>query len=154
MGAVLAVIHRRLVVADTREPLTGLLGSLMGAIVMPYQGGAAAQKELDKPAPLLKPNPTRHYGDPLEGLDMRITYRTVRALIAIASAPGASNREIAAAAGISDQGQVSKLLARLGHLGLVHNEGVGPAKGAPNAWTLTAKGHHVEQAIRVQSAPR
>jgi AcrR family transcriptional regulator len=153
VGAVLAVIHRRLVLGG-QAPLTDLLGSLMGAIVMPFQGGAAAQRELHLPAPSLKPNPARHYGDPLEGLEMRITYRTVRVLIAIASVPGASNREIATAAGIQDQGQVSKLLTRLEHLGLVHNEGVGPAKGAPNAWALTAKGHRVEEAVRVQSTPR
>jgi AcrR family transcriptional regulator/DNA-binding MarR family transcriptional regulator len=153
VGAVFAVIHARLA-AGGPEPLTGLLGSLMSAIVMPFQGGAAAQKELHKPAPLLKISPARHYGDPLEGLEMRITYRTVRVLMAIGSGPGASNREIATAAGIQDQGQVSKLLTRLEHLGLVHNEGVGPAKGAPNAWTLTAKGQRIEDAVRVQSAPR
>jgi len=153
VGTVQAVIHRRLV-ADTQGPLTGLLGSLMSAIVLPYQGASAAQKELHKPAPSFKPNPARHHGDPLEGLEMRITYRTVRVLIAIGSGPGASNREIATAAGISDQGQVSKLLTRLEHLGLVHNEGVGPAKGAPNAWALTDKGGRVEEAVRVQATPR
>jgi AcrR family transcriptional regulator len=153
VGAVLAVIHRRLVVDDA-ESLADLLGELMSTIVLPYQGTAAAQRELRKPAPLLEPNPARHYGDPLEGLHMRITYRTVRTLIAIASTPGASNRQIAATAGISDQGQVSKLLTRLEHLGLVHNEGAGPIKGAPNAWTLTPKGHHVEQAIHIQNTPR
>jgi AcrR family transcriptional regulator len=152
VGAVFAVIHARLVEGGP-EPLTSLLGSLMSAIVMPFQGGAAAQKELHRPAPSLKINPARHYGDPLEGLEMRITYRTVRVLIAIASVPGASNRQIAAA-GIQDQGQVSKLLTRLEHLGLIHNEGVGPVKGAPNAWTLTPKGQRVEDAVRVQSAPR
>jgi AcrR family transcriptional regulator/DNA-binding MarR family transcriptional regulator len=150
VGAVLAVVHRRLAMGG-QAPLTDLLGSLMGAIVMPYQGTSAAQKELHRPAPSLKPNPVRHYGDPLEGLEMRITYRTVRVLIAIGSGPGASNREIASAAGIQDQGQVSKLLTRLEHLGLIHNEGVGPAKGAPNAWTLTDKGGRVEEAVRVQS---
>lgn len=153
VGAVLAVIHRRLVMGGP-EPLTDLLGSLVSAIVLPYQGGAAAQKELNRPAPSLKTNPARHYGDPLEGLEMRITYRTVRVLIAIASGPGASNREIATGAGIQDQGQVSKLLTRLEHLGLIHNEGAGPAKGAPNAWTLTPKGERVEEAVRVQSTPR
>jgi AcrR family transcriptional regulator/DNA-binding MarR family transcriptional regulator len=151
VGAVFAVIHARLA-AGGPEPLTGLLGSLVSAIVMPFQGGSAAQKELHRPAPSLKKNPARHYGDPLEGLEMRITYRTVRVLIAIGSGPGASNREIATAAGIQDQGQVSKLLTRLEHLGLIHNEGVGPAKGAPNAWTLTDKGRRVEDAVRVQSA--
>jgi AcrR family transcriptional regulator len=153
VGAVLAVIHRRLAVGGP-EPLTSLLGSLCSAIVLPYQGASVAQKELHRPAPSLKPNPVRHYGDPLEGLDMRITYRTVRVLIAIGSGPGASNREIATLAGIQDQGQVSKLLTRLEHLGLIHNEGVGPAKGAPNAWTLTAKGQRVEEAVRVQATPR
>ncbi len=153
VGAVLAVIHRRLVMGGP-EPLTDLLGSLISAIVLPYQGGAAAQKELHRPAPSLKPNPARHYGDPLEGLEMRITYRTVRVLIAIASGPGASNREIATSAGIQDQGQVSKLLTRLEHLGLIHNQGAGPAKGAPNAWTLTPKGQRVEEAVRIQSTPR
>jgi DNA-binding MarR family transcriptional regulator len=85
---------------------------------------------------------------------MRITYRTVRVLIAIGSEPGASNREIATAAGIADQGQVSKLLTRLDSLGLIRNEGMGHVKGAPNAWALTPKGEEVERAIRVQTTSR
>jgi DNA-binding MarR family transcriptional regulator len=85
---------------------------------------------------------------------MRITYRTVRVLMTIAAHPDASNRRIAGEAGIGDQGQVSKLLARLEHLGLIHNKGVGPIKGAPNAWALTPRGEQVEQAITVQTAPR
>jgi hypothetical protein len=126
----------------------------MSAIVLPYLGGSAAQKELHRPAPSLKTSERAGHGDPLEGLDMRITYRTVRALIAIASTPGASNREIATAAGIADQGQISKLLTRLEHLGLVCNEGSGHAKGAPNAWALTTRGLDVERAIRIQTASR
>jgi AcrR family transcriptional regulator/DNA-binding MarR family transcriptional regulator len=153
VGAVLSVIHTRL--SDlSAKPLTGLLGELMGMIVLPYLGQAAAQKELHKPAPKLKTKTTPTQRDPLEGLDMRITYRTVRVLMVIASNPDASNRRIATEAGISDQGQVSKLLARLEHLGLVYNRGIGPVKGAPNAWQLTARGRHVEQAIRVQTTPR
>ncbi len=151
VGAVLAVIHRRLIVGDG-EPLTGLLGELMSIIVLPYLGGRAAQKELHKPAPPVKPKRHSSHGDPLEGLDMRITYRTVRVLRVIGSRPGASNREVATAAGIADQGQVSKLLTRLEHLGLIHNDGVGHARGAPNAWGLTGKGLEVERAIRVQTA--
>lgn len=153
IGAVLSVIHQRLV-ADGSEALTPLVGELMSAIVLPYLGVSAAQKELHKPAPSIKKRKAASHGDPLEGLDMRITYRTVRALIAIGSTPGASNREIATAAGIGDQGQVSKLLARLEHLGLVRNEGSGHARGGPNAWALTDRGLEVEQAIRVQSASR
>jgi AcrR family transcriptional regulator len=153
VGAVLAIVHRRLVVGG-EEPLSSLLGELMSAIVMPYLGGSAAQKELHRPAPQIKIKKNHGHGDPLEGLDMRITYRTVRVLIAIGSQPEASNREIATAAGIADQGQVSKLLTRLEHLGLIHNDGVGHAKGAPNAWVLTGRGLEVERAIRVQTASR
>ena len=79
---------------------------------------------------------------------MRLTYRTVRVLCAIADHPSASNREVASAAGIADQGQISKLLARLQSLGLIRNEGLGQPRGAPNAWGLTAKGVEVERSIR------
>ena len=48
---------------------------------------------------------------------MRLTYRTVRVLGAVGEHPGASNREIAERAGISDQGQISKLLYAPGRLG-------------------------------------
>ncbi|HEV3070528.1 MAG TPA: TetR family transcriptional regulator [Solirubrobacteraceae bacterium] len=152
VGAVLSVIHTRLSEANPR-PLSGLLGELMSVIVLPYLGQASAQKELGRPAPKLKTKTAHVQRDPLEGLDMRITYRTVRVLMVIASYPDASNRKIASEAGISDQGQVSKLLARLEHLGLIYNRGIGPVKGAPNAWQLTARGRHVEQAIRVQTTP-
>lgn len=153
VGAVLSVIHTRL--SEPRpKPLTPLLGELMSVIAMPYLGQSSAQRELQRPAPKLQARTTPAQRDPLDGLDMRITYRTVRVLMTIASNPDASNRRIAAEAGIGDQGQVSKLLARLEHLGLIHNNGMGPVKGAPNAWALTRRGEQVEQAIKVQSASR
>jgi AcrR family transcriptional regulator len=151
VGAVVSMVHRRLV-AGGSEPLTGLLGELMSAIVLPYLGAQAARKELHKAAPpLLKKKPSAHT-DPLEGLDMRITYRTVRVLIAIGASPGASNREVATVAGVADQGQVSKLLTRLESLGLARNDSDGHLKGAANAWVLTPRGERVEQAVRVQVA--
>ena len=76
----------------------------------------------------------------IDGLNMRVTYRTLRVLSAIGDRPGGSNREIASAAGIADQGQISKLLARLRELGFIRNIGLGHAAGAANAWSLTAKG--------------
>jgi AcrR family transcriptional regulator/DNA-binding MarR family transcriptional regulator len=151
VGAVLSVIHTRL--SEPRPgPLTPLLGELMSVIVLPYQGQAAAQRELNRPAPQLKTKTTPAHRDPLDGLEMRITYRTVRVLMVIAANPGASNRRIAAEAGIGDQGQVSKLLTRLEHLGLVENTGIGPVKGAPNAWRLTPRGEQVQAAITVQTS--
>ena len=149
VGAVLAVIHARLVEPKSK-PLSPLTPALMSMIVGPYLGPASAEKELQRPAPQLKTKP-RPRRDPLNGLDMRLTYRTVRVLIAIAEHPRASNRGVASAAGIADQGQISKLLARLQNLGLIHNEGEGQPRGAANAWALTAKGAEVERSIRMES---
>jgi DNA-binding MarR family transcriptional regulator len=78
---------------------------------------------------------------------MRLTYRTLMVLSAIAADPGASNRQIAQAAGVHDQGQISKLLGRLEKLGLIHNSGNGQPRGEPNAWTLAPRGQEVAQAL-------
>jgi AcrR family transcriptional regulator len=152
VGAVFSIVHARVLAQGSRgvEPMTELLGPLMAVIVLPYLGMRAAEQELRKPAPPLKTK-ARPRRDPLEGLDMRLTYRTVRVLIAIAGHPGASNRLVAEGSGISDQGQISKLLARLDSLGLVQNTGQGHPRGAPNAWQLTPRGDEVEQAIRLQT---
>ena len=73
-------------------------------------------------------------------------------LLAIAANPGASNREIADVSGVADQGQISKLLRRLEHLGLIHNAGA-PVKGEADAWRLTSKGHQLQETFD-QIAPR
>jgi AcrR family transcriptional regulator len=151
VGAVLSVIHARLVEHDTGS-LTDLLNPLMSMIVLPYLGAAAARREAARATPMLPRRVPAVRRDPLRDLDMRLTYRTVRVLIAIATRPGASNREVADTAGINDQGQISKLLLRLQNLGLIHNTGEGSAKGEPNAWQLAPKGQEVEQAIREQTA--
>lgn len=83
---------------------------------------------------------------------MRLTYRTVRVLMAIAEHPGASNRLIAEIAEITDQGQISKLLGRLQRAGMLTNSGLGPGTGAPNAWTLTPSGRQVADSIRTHTA--
>lgn len=154
VGAVLGVIHARLIEQAPGcrpRPLIELLNPLTGIVVLPYLGSAAAQRENAKPTPK-SDVPVRHRHDPLRDLDMRLTYRTVRVLLAIASAPAASNREVATAAGIADQGQISKLLARLQSLGLIEKTGGDHSKGERNAWTLTPKGHDVTTTIQTQPA--
>ena len=152
VGAVLAVVHARLSGSGGGGSLTELLNPLMAMIVRPYLGAAAAERELERPLPAGRRARPKAAVDPLGGLDMRLTYRTLRVLATIAAAPGASNRQVAAEAGVADQGQISKLLARLENLGLIHNAGVGHLKGEPNAWELTARGREVEQAVRGESA--
>ena len=151
VGAALAILQARLTRKEY-EPLTALLGELAAIVVLPYLGAAIARREQTKPAPA----PPKAAGaqpapgsapDPLTGLPMRITYRTTLVLEGIGRRRGASNRQVADYAGITDQGQISKLLARLERLGLLVNEGAGRAKGEPNAWTLTATGALVARSI-------
>jgi AcrR family transcriptional regulator len=155
VGAVLSVIHGRML-EDRGAPLMGLLNPLMGMIVLPYLGQAAARKELGRSVPRVRRTARRGSRSfvgqhPLKGLEVRPTYRTLRVVYAISelgeggSSP--NNREVAEHAGVMDQGQISKLLARLEHFGLVQNIGVGHAKGEPNAWVLTAKGRELAQSI-------
>ena len=92
--------------------------------------------------------------DPLDEVDMRLTYRTARVLQCIAELPGASNREVAESAGITDPGQISKLLRRLEGLDLAVNTGGGHLSGEPNAWKLTPLGHQVAQRLSVLTRDR
>jgi AcrR family transcriptional regulator/DNA-binding MarR family transcriptional regulator len=151
IGGVFAVLHTRLL-DDDDAPLTDLLGPLMSMIVLPYLGARAASRELARPAVTVaadrQSRGQARNRDPLEGLKMRLTYRTVRVLMVIAGHPGASNREIAEGSGIVDQGQISKLMNRLARLNLVENHGEGQEKGAANAWHLTPRGAQVERATR------
>jgi AcrR family transcriptional regulator len=172
VGAVLAVLHARLLEAS-RKPLLALAGPLMSTIVLPYLGAAAAERELQRPPPRVargarattaggdRNGHGRPRANPLHGLNMRLTYRTLRVLSAVAelgarglgglgSPP--SNREVADAAGIVDQGQMSKLLARLQSLGLIENHGRGRPSGERNAWKLTACGAEVVESIRERPA--
>ena len=158
VGAASALIYARLLRRES-EPLTGLTSDLMGMIVLPYLGPAAARREHARttPAPV-KPAARRKPlvaseadGDVLAGIPMRLTYRTMCVLEAIADEPGVSNRQVGKRAEISDQGQISKLLSRLERLGLASNTGEGHAKGEPNAWTLTETGTRVARAIRIHT---
>ena len=155
VGAAFAIVYARLLRGEP-EPLTGLLGELTGIIVLPYRGAAAARRELERPVGRLGASPAPAAAgdavrDPLEGVSMRLTYRTARVLEGVAEHPGASNRMVADRAGIHDPGQVSKLLRRLESLGLLVNSGEGHAKGEPNAWGLTPKGERVAQSIRIHA---
>ena len=160
VGGLLSVLHSRL--ADgpdsgtrttrgrgrTEEPLLlELAGPLMGMIVLPYLGPVAARKEIERPSPQPTNTGPIVRTDPLQDLPMRLTYRTMRVLVSVAENPGSSNRTIGQSAGIADQGQASKLLARLHKLDLIENRGGDPARGEANAWVLTLVGQQVHDSI-------
>lgn len=155
VGGVLALIQTRLFEAK-RKPLIALTNDLMSMIVLPYLGQAAARRELDRPLPA--PAGARRgedalISDPFKDAGMRLTYRTVRVLTAIAQHPQASNRQIGETAGIADQGQISKLLGRLERIGLA-STGIHPGKGAPNSWALTEKGERVAESVGTHAEDR
>jgi AcrR family transcriptional regulator/chromosome segregation and condensation protein ScpB len=175
-GAVVSILNTRLSSASGRRvtrrprtdtspsgPLSGLLQELMALIVLPYLGSEAAQEERTcpapvdpAPAPLPVPAAGSKQGGRYVALDtapspdpqLRMTYRTALVLEAIAQAPGVSNLDVARHAQINDQGQVSKLLARLDRNGLIQNTGRGHGQGAPNEWRLTPAGQKLERGIR------
>lgn len=166
LGGVLAVIQERIVQQGRESPpmagdrLLDLANPLMSMIVLPYEGPAAARRELSRPLPAHtasetgRPREAVLFSDPFKDAGMRLTYRTVRVLVAIAEHPYASNRTIGDSAGITDQGQVSKLLGRLQRAGLVMNDGLGPGQGAPNAWSLTSAGDQIAHTINVHTEHR
>ncbi len=161
VGGIVAVLHAQLLDAEPQTSLGELYGELMAMIVLPYAGPEAARREQDRKPPSL-PSPISHDGangasvptrsDPLAEVPMRLTYRTARVLQDVFDHPGSSNRQIAERVEIHDQGQVSKLLARLTRIGLLTNTANGaPAKGDPNAWRLTDRGQQVTSTIRAHS---
>jgi DNA-binding MarR family transcriptional regulator len=154
VGAAFAIVYKRLLKGE-RGALSDLHGELMGMIVLPYLGSAAAGRERRRHAPRL-PGGTAHNEpgsvggwreDALKDVPMRLTYRTALVLGVTAQNPGASNRTIGERADIHDQGQISKLLGRLERIGLLQNESVGHAKGEPNAWRLTSLGERVAEQL-------
>jgi AcrR family transcriptional regulator len=179
VGGVLAIIHARLLAAQGAGPavqdavvqghaggnkgtggehapgggLLGLVNPLMSTIVMPYLGPAAARRELDRAVsfPVVSQRESVSFADPFKEAGMRLTYRTVRVLLAVAEHGGGSNREIGDAAGVGDQGQISKLLGRLARAGLIENSDLHPGMGAPNAWALSAIGRRVVSTLRSEA---
>jgi AcrR family transcriptional regulator len=155
VGAAFGVIYARLS-QEGSEPLVGLLNQLVATIVLPYRGHAAAAREYARLDPGLgtvsrsaRGGRLAEAGKPAVALDFRLTVRTQMVLVAVAEYPGGSNRRVSDVAGVADQGQISRLLARLQGLGLLRNAG-GETLGIPNAWHLTPRGEEIARLTRAQ----
>lgn len=176
IGAALAIVHRRMLHDAQRrrrrggaahrrgvkarayaagEPvppvgrLSELAGPLMSMFVLPHRGMAAARRELGQ-APISS-SPTVAPDDAHVPVGIRLTNRTILVLSVIGrlgeEGRGPSNRQVALAAGIVDQGQASKLLARLCRQGLVQNL-KGNRRELANVWRLTARGEAIVHSLR------
>jgi AcrR family transcriptional regulator len=145
--SVLAIVQTR-ALSVPRKPMLELLGPLIGLVVSPYLGQRAVTVEIERAAALARelesspngrPPRTRHPpSQPPALLSDPRAHRVRAALLFVASHPGVSNRQVAAALGIGGHAQVSALLSRLRCEGLVRKPNTRP--GHPNSWSLTAYG--------------
>jgi AcrR family transcriptional regulator/DNA-binding MarR family transcriptional regulator len=152
IGAAEGLIRSRLR-ERPQTPVLNLVGPLMSLILLPYRGSAAARRELSRPLPeaaLPMAAPPLSVSNRLDVLSFRFTYRTLRVLDAVDQQPDASNCEVATAAGVKDQGQISKLLARLKRLELVTDDRAPGDRRSTNAWRLTPLGEQLHQAMTAQ----
>ena len=153
-GGVLSVIRSRM--SDPEQdggPLVELAPPLTSFIAVAYLGQAAATEELLLGSPSVRP-PAAALQRAVAAVSspIPVTRRTTLVLGAIARTPRSSNREIAAAAGIVDEGQISNLLRRLAQRGLIAK--VAPRSGSrrENAWLLTPSGRRVIELLGLDSA--
>jgi AcrR family transcriptional regulator len=86
--------------------------------------------------------------------ELRMTVRTYTALAAVGEAGARglhpSNREVSDLVRVADQGQISRLMARLEEEGLLENTG-GQVQGVAKAWRLTAEGEGLVQTVVLAS---
>jgi AcrR family transcriptional regulator/DNA-binding MarR family transcriptional regulator len=164
VGATFSVIHGQLS-QQPPEPLSALLNPLMATIVLPYRGRKAAAREqrgtrtfssgrknpagLKSPARLAEGQTAPLIGT-LKPADFRLTVRTYAVLAAVGERPGVSNREVSDLVRVADQGQISRLMARLEEQGLLQNTG-GHIQGVAKAWRLTPRGEEILCAARPES---
>lgn len=147
VGAAHGVLYARLL---TREDVasSALVGDLVTLVTLPYlgpdQARARAKVSMRRPPQLapvrLRPAESRGARARLQAVPMRYTHRTAMVLASVAARPGATNRQLADDSGVRDEGQMSKLLARLQRLGLIVNETPEGLRNMRNAWCLTPDG--------------
>jgi AcrR family transcriptional regulator len=158
-------LARALTRGESPELLCPHVDVFMSMLVLRYEGPVVAEREL-----LLRvgreSSTTATSGgvgpapsgmgislDVLKNLKVRVTYRTLRVMEAIAelggeNGPYPSNAQIAEHADIADQGQMSKLLWRLQEQKLIEevSGNAGRRTGMAYQWRLTGFGEEVEKA--------
>ena len=156
-GGVLSVIRARMSEPE-QDPsaLADLAPALTSFIAVAHLGQAHASEELlldSRPAEELPTQTSSRAVAAASCPPIPVTRRTSLVLDAIARAPRSSNREIAAIAGIIDEGQISHLLRRLAQRGLIAK--VAPRNGSrrENAWLLTPSGRDVIELLGLDHTP-
>jgi DNA-binding MarR family transcriptional regulator len=150
VNGVLGVLSERLGQSRPGQAVE-LAAPLMSFTVLPFLGVKAARRELAAARGRVQDGDGGL--DALEYPAGRLNPRASLVLSVIAAEPRLNSREVAYRARINDEGQASRLLARLRRLGLIADTRA-PGMPAGKAWELTAQGEKVHAAIvREASAP-
>ena len=150
-GALLGVLHARLS-RSKAGALVELAGPLMSFTVMPFLGVRAARRELARPLDGTCDAQPSAALEVLKDPVGRVARRAVSVLMVIGAEPGLNNRKVAANAGVKDDAQMSRLLARLERLGLIENTRDPQMRYARKSWRLTASGEQLGAAIKSEAA--
>jgi DNA-binding MarR family transcriptional regulator len=149
-SGVLGVLHERLSRSHP-GPLVELAAPLMSFMVLPFLGVRAARRELASARDVGASNHTVDL-DVVKDAAGRVSSRASLLLSVICAEPGLNSRELAARAGISSEGDASRLTARLERLGLIENTRDPSRRFGAKSWNLTAAGEHLHEAIRREAA--
>jgi DNA-binding MarR family transcriptional regulator len=132
--------------------LVDLTAQLMSFTVLPFLGVRAARRELDRPAGM----PASVGGSSVELLQgrggRRNHSREIEVLSVLAGEPGLNNVQVALRADVKDQGQISRLLARLARRGLIASTKRAGRSAGAKEWRLTAAGERLEATL-TRAAP-
>ncbi|HEV7528401.1 MAG TPA: MarR family transcriptional regulator [Solirubrobacteraceae bacterium] len=146
-SGLLGVLSDRLSRADS-TPVVELAGQLMSFTVLPFLGVSAARRELAAASAAAdSPDGTADL-EILKAPGGRLSSRALSALNVIAAEDGLNSKEVSLRTGVRDDAQSSRLLARLERLGLIANAREHHGRANRKAWSLTAAGLNVHDALR------
>ncbi len=160
VAGVLGVLQARALIEDP-TPRVSLLGELLGTVTRPYLERSEVRAEMAAGERLARVILTGERTWPLPPRPWDVTdlppqllnpaaHRARACLQFLAQHAGASNRRVAAGAGVAHQSQICLLLAELEAAGLVFK--CPGAPGHAHAWSLTMRGAEVAAQLAV-SAP-
>jgi AcrR family transcriptional regulator len=147
IAAVAGILHARLVAGEA-PPFMDLLAPLTGVALAPYLNTRALAHEVRNAEQLARALGSARSPERAtlpSGLSNPGAHKARLCLFYLAEHPGASNRAVAERIGVSHEGQVSALLARLARQGLLTKRAGGP--GRANAWRLTEHGECVARSL-------
>jgi DNA-binding MarR family transcriptional regulator len=151
-SGVLGVLHTQLS-RPQQGGLVELAGSLMSFVALPFLGARAAHRELHQHPATASASMMGAGGDLLQDRGGRMNHhREIEVLKVLAGEPELNNREVALRAGVNDQGQISRLLARLARLGLVDSTRGPSGRAGVKAWRLTGAGEQLHAVITHEAA--